>query len=243
MKRITKDGYEGDWIRGTNSMFSFSTSNSKRFVSDSSNPVVYTLRKKGNVTFLFREIELDFEIPVGKSVQTKGYDFITRNKIRDVKRPMLDGEPLFCDFLVNAMFNTNSATWSVILSTGDTNGGVIVSEQLLYEAPQDGYQSQYKFVPEDQKNMTARHIYIKSRDPAIYTCYDIEYIGAGKEFFRLSGKSVTNPYGDRNFEGETDVPYEVTKKLTDEAKAAFRQGKRPEKPDLPKMIREAKEGL
>jgi len=52
---------------------------------------------------------------------------------------------------------------------------------------------------------------------------------------------VTNPYGDRNLEQATDLPYEVTKQLTDEVKAAFRQNKRPVKPDLPKLIEEVKE--
>ncbi|MFH0778401.1 MAG: hypothetical protein V2A71_07190, partial [Candidatus Eisenbacteria bacterium] len=58
---------------------------------------------------------------------------------------------------------------------------------------------------------------------------------------RLRGKAVTNPYGDRNLEQATDLPYEVTKQLTDEAKTSFRQNKRPSKPDLPKLVKEAKE--
>ena len=87
----------------------------------------------------------------------------------------------------------------------------------------------------------AKYVYLKTRAPAIYTRYEIEHVNANKEFFRLTGKSVTNPYGDRNLEQATALPYEVTKQLADEAKTAFRQNKRPTKPDLPKLVKEAKE--
>ena len=137
-------------------------------------------------------------------------------------------------------FDPNSATWSVMLSPGGTNGGIIATHQLLYEAPRDGYQPEYAFTPEDRKPVKAKYVYLRSRDPAIYTRFEIEYINANKEFFRLSGKSMTNPYGDRNLEQATDLPYEVTQQLTDEARAALRKNKYPVKPDLPKLIKAAK---
>ena len=200
-------------------------------------PVVSVLRKKGETTFLLKESTLHFQVLTGESGKTIAYDFVQREPIRNVANPRGDDAP-HCDFTVEATFNENDATWTAVLSPGNTNGGIIVSEQLLYEAPETGYQPQYTFTPEDRKPVKAKYVYLKSRDPAIYTRLEIEYINANKDFFRLSGKSVTNPYGDRNLEQVTDLPYEVTKQLADEAKTAFRLNKRPTKPDLPKLIKE-----
>ena len=145
------------------------------------------------------------------------------------------------DIQVRAAFSTNDTTWTAILSPGGTNGGIIVSDQLLYEAPDSGYQMEYIFTPEDRKPLKSKYFYLKTRDPAIYTCYEIEYVNANKEFFRLTGKSLTNPYGDRNLEPATDLPYEVTKRLTEETKSALCKNMRPARPDLSRLIREADE--
>lgn len=204
------------------------------------NPVVSVLRKKGETTFLLKESTLHLQVLASESGKTIGYDLVQREPIRNVENPGGDGAT-HCDLKVEATFNTKEATWTAVLSPGNTDGGIVVSEQLLYEAPETGYQPEYPFTPEDRKPVMVKYIYLKSRDPAIYTRFEIDYINANKDFFRISGKSLTNPYGDRNLEQATDLPYEVTKQLSDEAKAAFRQNKRPEKPDLPKLVKEAKE--
>ncbi len=205
------------------------------------NPVVSVLRKKGEATFLLKESSLHFQVLASESGKTIGYDLVQREPIRSVANPMGDDAARVTDLQVKATFNTNDATWTAVLSPGNTNGGIIVSEQLLYEAPDTGYQPEYTFTLEDRKPVKAKYVYLTSRDPAIYTRLEIKHINANKDFFRLSGKSVTNPYGDRNLELATDLPYEVTKQLTDEAKASFRQNKRPPKPDIPKLVKEAKD--
>ena len=240
IEKITKDGYGGNWYNGSNSGFSFALGN--RFRPDPQHPVIYQLRKKLEPeVFLFHETDLNLELRTAASGWTLGYDFISRHRLDDIKRLVFDYQPVFPDLKLKATFNTSDATWTVVLSPGNTNGGIIASEQLLYEAPETGYQTEYVFTPEDHpKPVKKPHIYLKSREPAIYTRIDIRSINANKEFFRLSGKSVTNPYGERNLERATDLPWEVTKQLTDEVKSAFRADKRPSPPDLPKLIKEAK---
>lgn len=244
IQSIVREGYEAqwnEWVNDKRTSFSYSATDAKRFVPDPSNPIVYTMRKKGAVAFLLQEIKIGFQVEMNQSGKSVGYDLIRHHRIKDTHKPVYNGELVFPDLQLKATLNTNDATWAVVLSPGDTNGGIIVSEQLLYEAPDNGYQPEYVFTPEDRKPLKAKYVYLKSRDPAIFTRLEIEHINANKEFFRLSGKSVTNPYGDRNLEQTTDIPYEVTKQLTDAAKVAFRQNKRPAKPDLPKLVKEAKE--
>ncbi len=198
------------------------------------------LRKKGEEAVLLEEPVIKFQIPGPYSGKAIGYDFIQSGRIRDVANPAGDDAARVCDLQVKATFKTNDATWTVVLSPGNTNGGIIASDQLLYEAPETGYQPEYLFTPEDRKPVREKYVYLKSRNPAIYTRYEIEYVNANNDFFRLSGKSVTNPYGDRNLEQATDLPWSITKQLTDEVRAAFRQNTRPVKPDLAQLLGEEK---
>lgn len=239
---IEKDGYEMRFAPGEKRGFDYRKNNPNRYMPNKATPVVFHMRKKGaSPAFLFQEVSLKFQITAVESGRAIGFDFIQSGRIRDVAGPAGDDATRVCDVQVKATFNTNDATWTVVLSPGNTNGGILVSEQLLYEAPGTGYQPEYAFTPEDRKPVQAKYVYLKSRDPAIFTRLEIEHINANKDFFRLSGKSVTNPCGERNLEQATDLPYEVTKQLTDEAKTAFRQNRRPPKPDLPELIREARE--
>ena len=239
---IAKDGYDGSALLNTQRNFQFSArGDQKPFVANRKSPAIFQLRKQGGASFCLEVKYWDCQVSRKDSGKPKGYDFIRQEPLRDLAKPVLSGEALVCDLQVKATVNANDTTWTAVLSPGNTNGGIIVSEQLLYEDPDTGYQTEYTFTPEDRKPVKAKYVYLKSRDPAIFTRLEIEHINANKDFFRLSGKSVTNPYGDRNLEQATDLPYEVTKQLTDEAKASFRQNKRPTKPDLPKLVKEVKE--
>jgi hypothetical protein len=240
IKEIQREGYDFSPKQNPVGEYRYA-GESKTFMPDQANPVVFRMRKTGTTVFLLRDQSLDFQFRVTESGKAIGYDFVQRGRIKDVARRVGDDAERICDLQVKATVNTNDDTWAVVLSPGNTNGGIIVSEQLLYEAPDIGYQPEYTFTPEDRKPVMAKYVYLKNRDPAIYTRLEIEHVNANKEFFRLSGKSVTNPYGDRNLEQATDLPYEVTKQLADDAKASFCHNKRPVQPDLPKLVKEAEE--
>ncbi len=244
IKGVSKTGYEYIRSQNGNNAFVYSVREGviqRPFTPAKDSPVIFRLRKQGEPTFCLEVRYWDSQVLMKDSGRLRGYDFIRQEPLRDLAKPVLNDEVLVCDLQVKATLNTNDIMWTVILSPGDTDGGILVSEQLLYEAPDVGYQPEYTFTPQDRKPVAAKYVYIKSRDPAIYTRLEIEHINANERFFRISGKSVTNPYGDRNLEQATDLPYEVTKQLTDETKTAFRQSKRPPKPDIRKLIKEAKD--
>ncbi len=245
LEDIAKEGYEGqrvEWRDRKQTWFCYSTSNTERFVPDPARPVVYAMRKKGQaLAFLFGGGRVNFQVPVSRSGKTIRYDFIQSGFIKGDDKPGGKEAIPVCDLQLRATFNPSNATWTVVLSPGTTNGGIIVADQIMYEAPATGYQAEYTYVPKEGQAPTGKYIYVRSRDPAIYTRCEVSRPNANGEFFRLNlTKSVTNPYGDRNLE-EADVPYEVRKQLTAEVEAAFRQNKRPERPDLPKLVKEANE--
>jgi hypothetical protein len=240
IKQIKKESYEFSLSQNPVRGYVYSGVQNP-FVPDSTNPIVFHMRKMGETTFLIQEKYLKLCLYINKSIMTKGIDLIKRIKIDDFSKLMFNGEKLVCDLKMTATFNTRTMVWSVVLSPGDTNGGVIASEQLLYEAPQEGYQPEFSFVAEDRKPPVNKYLYLRSRDPLIYTRIEIEDICTDDTYICLYGQALTNPYGDRNLEQATDLPSSVTKQLSGEIRSAYKQNKRPVKPDLQKLINEAKE--
>jgi hypothetical protein len=239
IKLIQKEGYEFSVMRDQVS-YEYSGVQDP-FIPDQNNPILFHLRKKGVSTFLIKESDLKLSLDIDESGKSVGADLVMRHKIKNLLNPILNGERLTCDLKMTATYNKINKIWSVVLMPGDTNGGIIASDQLLYEAPQDGYQTEYAFVAEGSDNPpTNKYIYLRSRDPAIYSRFEIRYAAVGDDIVQIIGSSFTNPYGDRNLEQATDLPSAVDRQLSDEIYDAYRQNKRPIKPDLQKLINEAK---
>jgi hypothetical protein len=59
----------------------------------------------------------------------------------------------------------------------------------------------------------------------------------------VSYESASNPYGARSLEpnAELEPLWQLREQLTKEARAEIMDGKRPNKADLPKLVKEAKE--
>lgn len=228
---VGKNGYE--YIRGTDPKLSFSYRNGDpdKLVPDPQAPIAFHMRKiEGEATFLLEEPYLELRIDVADSGTTIGYDAIRGVSLGGPDRVAgVDRDE--CDLKVTAVYSTNRAAWSVTLAPGDAKGGIVASEQLLHEAPDVGYQAEYAFMPKDRGAVDARYVYLRNRDPAIYARLEIKGINASERFFRLFGRFVTNPYGDRSLEPMEGLSYEETKRLTDEVRAAFQQNKRPSRPE------------
>jgi hypothetical protein len=239
LDKIKKEGYEYTISQNPVRAFDYSGIGAP-FIPDQNNPILFHLRKKGVSTFLIKESDLKLSLDIDESGKSVGVDLVMRHKIKNLLNPILNGERLTCDLKMTATFNMTNKTWSVVLMPGDTNGGIIALDQLLYDAPQDGYQSEFAFVAEGQNLPANTYIYLRSRDPYIYSRFEIQFVTVGEDFVRIRGNSVTNPYGDRNLEQATDLPSAVDRQLSDEIYDAYRQNKRPVKPDLQKLINEAK---
>lgn len=254
VETIQKEGTEFLFKQNKNRGFNYDSSDGQKYhIPDKANPVIFRIRKKTQTpTFLLSQNALNIKSGAAEPGRAGGYDFINNHRLDDVGRRVFNSNPVFPDIQLQARFNTNDATWMVVLSPGDNKGGIILSEQMLYEAPETGYQPEVAFTPENPYVVTTKenknrapaktkYIYLRSREPAIYTRIEIKSASADKDGVYLSGESVTNPYGDRNLERATDLPWEVYKQLSDEVEYTFRLNKRPVRPDLPKLIREAKE--
>lgn len=241
--RIQKPGYQYSWPQVRNS-FQYAGDGDILFIPDPNHPIIFRMRKMGESTFLLRSGGY-FGFHSHDSDTEMGLDLIEGIKLdgQIYKTLQFNNKPVFPDLKVKATFDKKNQTWSVIIFAGTPDGGIFVSDELLYEAPIEGYQSSYAFsihIPIDKlKPEKSKYIYYHSREPTIYSRLEIEDIhNVNEDHIDFGGKGVTNPYGDRNLEQANGIPGEVEIKLEKEVKTAFGQNRRPSKPDLPKLVQE-----
>ena len=169
------------------------------------------------------------------------------------------------DFKVFAKFDKKKSDWIVTFTASGNDGGFILGDEFLSEAPEKGYRKEFKFVQhvltEKEKNLLSetedrkveekyiklrdfvlknKYLYIKSRTPAIYTRMKLEDSTIGIKKFNIDASTATNPYGERNLEAiNDDLPLDVSDECSNIDKY-FLEGKLPPKPNIKKMMAEFK---
>jgi hypothetical protein len=226
-------------------------------------PAVFHLRKRGETAHLMTG-EFTFGFGVDQSGVEYGYDLIRGDGLspKQLKDPSLNGEPLCCDLLFKGIWKAKDRTWSVVFAGGTPGGGVMISDQLLYQAPDNGYQPSITLAPtpedpsrweqwkhEKDQHPGLRYLYVRSRNPYLYSRIDL---GANfdvndwpfirriviptdrYQFTSWTNKYVINPYGDRVLDEEPDLPGGTRLKLNENVRKAYRfnVNGHPLKPDI-----------
>ena len=264
--RIEKRGYE--YLTGNNLKVTGWDYIQPRGPAPSWNaPAVFHLRKRGETTHLQRG-----QVPIGCEVDqaglTFGCDMVQGCRVSPerVQNPSINGEPLCCDILSKGLWNPKNHTWTVVLSSGTPGGGLMISDQLLYVAPETGYQPSLTLAPTGEpsrwdrwgnhkdEHPGLRYIYLRSRTPYVYARIDL-----GEDFdlndrpfvwkvlpgetyeYQLSNGYVINPYGDRVLDEEPDLPFDTRLELDETVRRAYRfnVNGRPPKPDIAKLRKPA----
>jgi ribosomal protein L24E len=141
--------------------------------------------------------------------------------------------------------NTNNG-WNVNILATNRNDGLIFGTNLLFEAPLTGYVRQCSF---SITNMTPQtgYLYVRSRDPVIFSRIRLEYSQL-YEYQKPPGvrflfEEYVNPYGERTFEYDERFNqfWQEKPKWIEEAKAALREGRYPEKIDIDALIKAKQE--
>ncbi len=225
IKGISREGYE--FSRGDNSRTAFrykGAEGEEVFCPDKKNPVSFTLRQKGEAVFLLEAQGGPSLKPPKSSV---AFNF-TEGRVR----PGDDSS----DLVVSSVYDEERQEYALVFQAKGDGSGVVVTDLMTYEAPESGYGPQYAITIKLNERLPRKNLYIKSRDPSIYTRMDLGII-PGKKFIRLDYKSWTNPYGGRSLEPESKMPFAIKKRLRDEAKLALKQNRHPKKRDLKALIK------
>lgn len=234
--------------------------------SNPATPAVFYMRKIGEPTFLFHG-DGGFIFSAKDSGTEQAFDVIRRDDFKgnDLKTLMLAGDPLYPDLRAKATCDPNAGVWNVELLSGKPGDGLQVLDRKLYEAPLGGYSSSFSFQirilgpngwplvtipgnPSREIRLTydlprpdtqILYLYLRSREPALYTRLIFEYPrNVRPDYLPLGAKIDTNPYGERNLEQAVGLPVDVKLKIEEEIRSTFRNYGRPQKPDLPKLVRE-----
>lgn len=236
VRNISKDGYE--FLFQQNPVVMLPMEDQGKALADTSRekPIVLVMRKKGEMTFLLSK--------EGQLIRASALE--TKKATLDILKQK--GEELsmvqkYQDIAVEVAYSPTDRNWTVTYSATNGTDGLIVGTNLLYEAPQEGYQRQVVL----NGPLWPKYLYLRTRTPAIYSRLNLEHSiwkeSKTNEGFRVNYKAWINPYGSRNLEYESGLAeqWQLRKQLEREAKTDLLQNKRPLKPDLPKLIKDAKD--
>ena len=211
------------------------------------NPVITVLRKRGPLTFLIVSPSSGQWTDVifgsdGTNSVSRPFDLLAW----DSSRKWRDSATTNADLRIDAVFDVTEQCWNVTYSITNWPGGIVLSDEILYEAPAEGY------VPRVSVTCTTngsfrKYLYVKSRTPAVYSRVLFGHRMNFKDVPLAFGMGCTawvNPYGERGLEYDEriDSAFFLTDILRKEALEAFAAGRYPEKPkDMGKLAEETRE--
>jgi len=235
---VSKSGYETP----------SSTSDEIKTTTSEEHPAIFVIRKKAATTYLI--------VQPAHNSRPEQFKWITHGDKTSVIFDVISrlGEkPIpatYADLAFDAAFDANRVCWSLTVSATNGTDGIVVDNDMLYEAPVAGYAAVVSFsITNAPHQRGGVYLYLKSRSPAVYTRFRLEYdqwddpLRDGKSL-RLFYKAWTNPYGERSLEADervTENNWRTRKELTAEAVQAIRSGRLPAKPDIERRIRETDE--
>ena len=237
---VSKDGYEAVYQLGSDDFI-------KHPLHSEENPVTFVLRKRGPLTFLIlspntgKRLDNVFESDETNSVSSP-LDLLAWDSSRKWK----DSATTNADLQIDAVFDATGQCWNITYSVTNGPGGIVLSDEMLYEAPADGY------VPSVSVTCTTnsgirKYLYVKSRTPAVYSRTEFSHRMNFRDVPLALGvacKAWVNPYGERGleFDERIDSAFGLAESLRKEALEAFASGRYPEKKkDMGKLAEETRE--
>jgi len=147
----------------------------------------------------------------------------------------------YADLEVRVEPHGTNGAWRVAYRTPGDGDGLIVTNALLFEAPASGYVSECVLDGVYDQDFP-RYLYLRTRVPAVYTRFDMSY-SLRPDSCVVSYESASNPCGARSLESNAELEplWQLREQLTTEARAAIMSGKRLNRADLPKLVRDAKD--
>ena len=219
-------------------------------------PIIIKVRKKGqDPTYLIKNIDFNLKL---KPNTEQLYSFIDLEEEwedaghnRDYKKDFL---PNHYDIKVNTVLNKEKGEWIITFSASGNNGGFIIRDDFLSEAPEQGYKKELNFYMFSDKNKNRTHLegkknlkdlegkylYVKSRKPVIYTRIKIGDCDILSEWLQIDTSTATNPYGERNLEYNDELPLDISDECSSIVDKYFLTEKLPPKPNIKKNMIEFK---
>ena len=213
LESLQKDGYEFD-ITKNQSSFEYQKVKNHidiPFVGDPKSPIVFYLRQQGTVDYLLtdqfrrRFSNLSDSSELFKPRLCKSWNGPYGERLGAVKDDQSECIGISCTF------NEDSSKFTLLVQTISENCGVFLSEVLLYEAPEDGYQQDVIYnavmfkTDQVQQGLYGKkfYLYVKGPGGIYYSRIDIELNtkpttqNNQEAVVNVRGEIYTNPNGRR----------------------------------------------
>ncbi len=202
--------------------------------------IVVRLHKTGESVFLMTDAAELARSSAGHPA-AKRFDLFRRKTLPIAEATNQPQSAFYADLEIRLENIGTTGAWRVTYRTSENGDGLIATNALLFEAPASGYVSEYVLDGVHDQDFP-RYLYLRTRAPSVYTRFDMSY-SLRPDSCVVSYESASNPYGDRSLEpnAELEPLWQLREQLTKEARAEIMAGNRPNKADLPKVIRAAKE--
>ena len=221
--------------------FDYDRSYTSRHRPDREHPVVFRLReKRAPGTYLLKmsfRIHLTARAGGGFWCQdlAKGWRYFSRESV---------SPEAFPDLEVTGVPDRERREWRLTFRTNGGQSGIQIRDDLLYEAPADGYartaQAVFPFV--GQGKFPVRYLYLRLREPGMYARFSInDSSESTDQWLYLRCDGVINPYGDRSFEPlsfNADVDFRGFSQCRKEATEAFEKQRLAPRPPFEEWVRD-----
>jgi hypothetical protein len=150
------------------------------------------------------------------------------------------------DLRIEPSLDETTGIWFVRFSATNNIDGLILSDDKLFEAPESGYEhSVILEIPLGHQN--EKMLYLRGKNPLIFSravmyCRNQKEIKSGN-LLSVNFEICINPYGGRTFEYDEryDNFWREKPQWVEDAKAALREGRYPERIDIDALIKAEQE--
>jgi hypothetical protein len=168
---------------------------------DSKHPVIFRLRKKGEVPqqFVVRHTLMGIK-PTGES------HYID---LQTTRKSTASGGDIAISITRTAPENAKQYDWCASIEGVNGAGLIESNDEFMFEAPETGYKPGYlyRFAKSDPswKNQTSRKYFVRAKDGKIYGRLEIAFIPKYQDTGAIDIKFYVNPTGSRNLEYEPNT--------------------------------------
>ena len=213
-----------------------------RSSSSRSNPLVYRLRKRqAPGTYLLKKsFSISLKAGDGEAYWcgdlANGWSYFSRSAFVSPEA--------FPDLEVTGVLGREQREWRLTIRTNGGQSGIQLRDDLLYEAPADGYARtlDIAFPFTERLRFPIRYLYVRLREPGMYARFRIDNSSeSSDQRLHLRCEGVINPYGDRSFEPlsfNADVDFRGFSQCRKEATEAFEKQRLAPRPPFEEWVRD-----
>lgn len=143
----------------------------------------------------------------------------------------LTHDQFYPDIQIDVSFDESNGGWLVVFRAPASDGGIMATNTLLLESPDNGYHQEASRTVSFENNAPT-YLYVRSRTPGLFTRFMFDY-SLRPDSCVVSYEMAANPYGSRSFEPIRDIGsrWDVIEQLAAEARSEINHGGRPSKND------------